>query len=742
MSFFLYPFLFSTTALGYLVDPDSKNNLLDPDSGEPLSDPDAGFTIFPMVQSFYNRWMNTESLEQLDFDVPLTAENYADPEVNDKWDHFNDMYVGTTTPNGYVLGTLIGPASGRTFSLTGSGAAGLSVSSSGVITLTDNSTWNTEQVKSVNLVVSDLGTFPFTIQVRPNNSGAVYDQRTGFLDPDNGDDANSGWQPHLPKKTLASLQSSTGFALRTRVKRGTVLNESQIYIPGLSNGSTQAQFGAYGDPSLPPVKLNVTAAAAMVRAASGITNVVVSDFDIYGGTSTSRGISMLNTNSVTFKRVRVMSNPAGGANGQGFYFFGGTGNKVRWCATSGAVIGDSLYGTACNNFESKFNDWGPRNGAAGDHIEFTDENNLSQTNNNVIISDNICRHSEATDSGKGNIVMEGVNNCVVENNFCCGNLAFFNVTSMGRFMTVRNNYGYKANLAGQATFGVGQSADFISYNVKNHHNTFFDTSRGLYRGGFPKTNYTWYRGDGYDFGNTIINAYTLYRCSERNTGAVKYNLGINCVLQAPEIVGQGSVVANNTKTGTITLAGNIATFTTSSGFHNLRKARITISGQAQSEYNGVWSGNAINETQFQWTMPGTPSAPTGTCTMTQFWDSNAIDTTENFYQTNEGPRLAVRPTMDVNPQDGVTVTCLTTPQPGITYSYRRYINGLPIADNINDPSFSIPALTSNTIDLYRLTSDQSAQMSVEVTATRTSDGAKSIVMAIWPSKRIFETIIP
>ena len=174
------------------------------------------------------------------FSVPLTEANYADSRVSDKWGYFNLMYVGVDTPNGYVLGTPIPPAAGRTFSLSGD-TGGLSIDSgTGQLTVSDATQIATAGTRAVTIAVSDLGDFAITVPVVDGTETST--ATCTFYDSANGDDLNDGRQPHAPKQTLftqfAGIPSGNILLKRgsTFTGRALILQNNRVYR-------------GYGDPS-------------------------------------------------------------------------------------------------------------------------------------------------------------------------------------------------------------------------------------------------------------------------------------------------------------------------------------------------------------------------------------------------------------------------------------------------------------------------------------------------------------
>jgi len=94
------------------------------------------------------------------------------------------------------------------------------------------------------------------------------------------------------------------------------------------------------------------------------------------------------------------------------------------------------------------------------------------------------------------------------------------------------------------------------------------------------------------------------------------------------------------KIASITCVGTLATVTTNETHGQVSGASITISGCTDATYNGTYSINVLNTTQFTYTMAGTPSispaagTPVGTGTLVDrevIWKAPGLSSTEQIY---------------------------------------------------------------------------------------------------------------
>jgi hypothetical protein len=137
---------------------------------------------------------------------------------------------------------------------------------------------------------------------------------------------------------------------------------------------------------------------------------------------------------------------------------------------------------------------------------------------------------------------------------------------------------------------------------------------------------------------------------------------------------------------------------------------------------------------------GVASLATGTITVSKNLEF-ATQTVVVTEQSGVGPTLNVIPTLTGNCQDGQTVTCNTTAQPGITFEFVWILNEREPASGTSS-TFNIPAGTSANINkrMPAFNGLNTAQLGCIVIATD-SLGRKSYIPALWDRWTAFKTVV-
>lgn len=533
----------------------------------------------------------TFSYEDFKFALPLTAQNVNDNFINDRYDFLDFMYLGTTTSNGYVLGTPIPFILGRTFSLSGTDAARVAISSIGVLTLADN-TGLAAGTLSFNIVVNDLGAIPITIPVVSPTGNAV------FFDSVNGNDANSGRQPHLPKATFsdAFISGVTVYAIR----RGS----EYIFTLQHSSGRT---YCSYGDPSVArPQIRGVVGELYCVRNGyktagvpgsgfASFTSCSYFDLDFVGNLNTTQVVfNAYNfSGTITAKRCSATGNISN-ANSSVFRAYVGA-NAVFRHNDIQVYYGDGIYCTQMSGtIECGFNLIKPPFGGAADCIQITGENDFAQRCKNIQIHHNILdygRHSW-TGSGKGSCVAQESDRVCFEYNLCRG--GYFGFGRGSNRLTERYNYYYDCNFYNPIntnTWGTGAGSDQPNGEHTSVANIVNGARRGISISGYPRTGATqrWDRTDFVHLYDTIMNCNEAAKATERWSGLYKC-LHINNYNQQFQLnAGFGDVAASVVKNVyRLSQVGGVATLVVDSAQfeHTIRPDdSITIAGAIEAGYN-------------------------------------------------------------------------------------------------------------------------------------------------------------
>jgi len=709
---------------------------------------------------------NPGFFDTIDFNLPLTAANFSNPKYAEKWSMLNDMYVGVGAPNAFVVGTLPVPAPAdgvtRAWSISGAGIAGFSINeTTGQITVSNTSLITVAGNRAVTVTASDLGNYNITIPVVTTASSV------SFVDPVNGSDSNDGRLPHLPKKTVFANGNNRV------LKNGTTFLAADEY--GFIAGGG---YKSYGDPSLgKPTWIGANSRANVFRnpfkpgtsTLQGVTNSYLRNLKIVGGANCSRPIAIYNSFDFFITGCEIDNNSfSGGA--QAIYVQGGSSriwikhNRLK------NYFGDGMYFVGSNNFEASYNHIGIPQGGAADAIQITHEGNKDKRCHNYWIHNNIMLQDPTSSSSKGAMAAQGCQYGLVENNAVYGK--YFGAGAGGQNAYTRNNYNFKCRLAvGSSNYnnswGFGPGVNEIAYKHKYLNNIVnqaaFATNISGFSGGGVNAG-SWQRLDMYFKDNMLFNADYISQMTEAWSGEFKNNIGFNLLYaQAPDYLkpvlykGGGANVANNTKKiVSIVVIGGIATVTVTGGTHQLENgASVTISGVENDPlYNGVFGpvsgiGNAGGLT-FTYPMSVTPEedAVGSDMKFVQVADSYTA-VTSHVLQDGPGPDVGTDiPTLSGLCADGQILTLTIPPKAGVTFSKQFYLNGFEIPGAVND-TFTVPVGTYANNDAYRPTMTppgqtyplNCAEIHCLVTATETSTGRKSHILAQFPSGKFFETVL-
>lgn len=679
--------------------------------------------------------MNMRYRDDIDFNISLTSANYSNSLFSDKWGHWNDMYIGTTSPNGYVLGNPIPELAGRTFSLTGTDAARFSVgSSTGIITLADNSGL-TVGTLSINLVASDLGSFAISVPVVSAASSIM------FVDPVNGNDSNSGREPHLPKLTYNP--PSLSYPQTHCIKRGTTLS---LTAPmDFSNNNT---FKGYGNPSLDRWKLQVEGGHIhQIRNArkgdgvspQGCSNVAIYDCELLGGAAIQRGIDVYNVSTTMIVKRCYFASNISHSNSAGIKVSGGTTNFVfRWNETSTEVYGDGCYITSCNKYDVAFNILRTPNGTAGDCLQVTDELNYAGRCFDGYIHHNILLYNNPSTSSKGNMVIGGTDYVTIEHNLMPrGN--YFNLSIGSCHSIVRHNYFYDATMSptNNNESCIGYQSDGYTNSVDIYDNYLISSNKVI---NISTSGTAWQRDDNYINANTIALGVKAMRSTVASTSDIQGNIFCSSYLNDYERVGAGSNVSLNT--------GSITSFTTNGDgtgyFTTTADNLLSIGDTATVTTASVPTDyTVIGKTQ---STRFTVTSAMGTDATARTWERKKRYATQNITgniaQSGLGTALKAMPTLSGTCQDGQTITATYNVPAGHTVTREWLINGRAISGQTGT-TLSIPALSSADTDINGCrtgAANNTAKLSFRLCVID-PNGIKSYVMGIWSDKQVYKTIV-
>jgi Right handed beta helix region len=685
------------------------------------------FTALPLVSPYY---------ENFAINLPLNATNKANTLISDRYDYLNYMYIGTTAPTGYVLGNIVEHVSGMTYALTGTDAARFAISATGEITLTNN-VGLVAGTLSFNVVHNLLGTIPITVPVVSGSS------TVSFYDSVNGSDANSGREPHLAKQTL----DFTGAQNTRCIRRGSTYDVTIRF----GNNHT---FRAYGNPISPkPIITSPSPEIANIINAfkgdginlQGCSNVTIEDLDFRGGPTVERCIRFSNVQNATVKRCSMSGN-IDTSNSQGVLINSNSSNfVVRHCEIEN-YYGDGVYATSTYGTynDIAYNHIKPPFGGAADCVQVTGEGNFAQRPINFHVHHNILDYGKRVWTGfsKGASVVQETDGYCYEYNIVKG--GYFGIASMGSRATIRFNYFHDCRFLNTINneWGFGQGEGQYSLEHAYLGNFINAANRGMYIGGFPRGGVTtWKRVDTEYSYNTAINCGECFRASENWTGFVTDNVLVNNYNQTPYNTGTGSTLADITGTVTITQTAGVATVLFNKHYLGVGDL-FTISGADQAGYNltDVPVVSTPSGDSFTYAVDsGTVSPATGTITYQKKRKHTTQALTPNTAQAYLGSTVAVHPTITGTCQDGQLLTCNTTAQTGITYTYQWLLNGVKIG-GATASTYSIPALTSNSTNRWMPTSINFAEIQCVVTATNAA-GMISYIFAKFDNGNFSKRVI-
>ncbi len=660
--------------------------------------------------------------EEVAFFLPLTESNLGNARVNDRFDAINRMYLGTETPNLYVLGNIVEHIPGMTYLLTGTDALRFSVSSEGQIVLINNTGLVAGNL-SFNLVVNTLGTLAITVPVVSNATGLKF-----YADAANGgNDANSGLQPHIPKLTIPTSLSGTHL-----LKRGSTFNSTSIALSGILRG--------YGDPSAPrPIINDPLHGTENVNISA--SNSALYDITLSGGI---RGVYSFYRDNINIRRCNADGcGVNGNNNSQGFYFKGGSGT-IRHIETENCY-GDGVYLTDPFMFELGFMYLGTPFGSAGDCFEISHEGAFSKWGYEIWLHDTIMTFGQITNSAKGASVFQGVTGWCIENVLIPkGN--YFGLDLGGSHGTVRNCYARDSFLVSTNNNeynGIGNQFQNDTIDVVDSY--FIGTYRGFSISGY---NGPHDRADIYLRGNTIALCKEASKSTERNTCKISGNIFAANVSNAHTSAGNGATPA--TLVGNITAFTNngngTGTFTTSAARKVWPGDSVVVAGMSQAVLlNKTHVVTAVStDTSFTVAITGAELNETGaTGTYAKVLEFATIDTSGNSYQNQLGTHIKVRPTIAGNCQDGQSVTVSYPTIAGHTVEIEWCLNNRPWAGK-TAATCSIPALTSAGPRNKNMPQNPAWNLHLPSLSCRLKyidpNGNWSFVTAIWPDGSVYKTI--
>lgn len=666
--------------------------------------------------------------DELAFNLPLTAANVADARFGDRFDCVHQMVVGVDSPIGYVLGTIAPHVDGMTYSLTGTDHARFSISSTGIITLTNPSGFSAGS-KYFNVVNNVYGTIPVTVPV-VNGSGAYR-----FYDSVNGDDANAGTQPHIPKKTLPIGTPSVS---TTYLKRGSTFTKT-----GAITLSDNQSFKGYGDPAQPKPVVIETSNLTNNFEANSLNNIAFSDVEFRGGL---RGLSCTTVSTLDIMRCTARGcGKDGNNNSQGIYVKGTNNPKIKH-NEGYDCYGDGIYivsTTGLTRGEIAYNYSNAPVGNAGDCIQVTGEGNISKINRGLWIHHNIGNYDAVLDSSKGAFVLQGSHQCLFEHNTAWG--YYFGLSAGGTHNTIRHNYfaysfciptnGNEFNFIGSETH---------TDNLKIYDNASMFTYRGFNMSGYGS------ELDRVDIDaryNTIMFCREASKSTERATTNIKKNIFCANYINSHTYAGRGNTVAN--------VIANVTAFTnngdgtgtfTTSNTHNHFDGDTTVVSGVSVAMDKTWTVlTALTNTTFK--VSGVASEPTatgltGTATKVRAYTTINDINADNTYQASVGTVIKTRPTISGTCADGQTVTASITLPTGHTAAYQWRLNDADIS-GATSAAYTVAAGTSATA-LNKFVPQHSnlnlPRLSCVILVTNPA-GDESYVTAVWPDNEVYKIVV-
>lgn len=665
----------------------------------------------------------------LDFNLPLTAANVADSRFGDRFDYIHKMVIGTSTPNGYVLGTIAPHVAGMTYSLSGTDAAKFNISAVGQITLADN-TGLSAGTLSFNVVNNVYGTIPVTVPV-VNGSGSYL-----FYDSMNGDDTNAGTQPHAPKKTLPT---GTPTVATIYLKRGSTFRKTGTLTP--NDGKI---YQGYGDPSVARPIIEELSVANINMLADSVNDVYLYDIQLKGG---YRAFSSTTSTRTYIKRCRAFDyGSASNGNSQGFYLKGAGFAILKHNETSNGY-GDGIYMVAAQKFDVAYNRLLAPLAGVGDCLQITDENNYLKRCTNGHIHHNIGDYNVFSASVKGSMVFQGSSQSTYEHNIAWGQ--YFGHGVAGGNVTIRHNVAFYAFITppNGNEFNMIGAAEPIG-GLRIYDNLFMFTQRGFNLSGYAGNGFTeWDRTDIYAKWNMIGFAKEAIKSTERLTCNISDNVFFSNVSNAFTFAGRGNTAATvvDNVTAFTNNGGGVGTFTFASKHRHTKGDTTVVAGMGDGTLNTTWTVIDVwSDTTIRVSGVGAQANLTGqTGTATKVLEYVTINdiATENTFQAEAGTALRVRPTISGTCQDGQTVTASATLPAGHTATYQWRLNGVAIS-GATSAAYTITAGTSSTAAnkfASQYNNLEKPMLSCVITVTNPKS-MKSIITAVWSDNSVYKTV--
>ncbi|QIG76874.1 pectin lyase fold domain-containing protein [Rhizobium phage RHph_Y1_11] len=385
--------------------------------------------------------------------MPPSYDKWIDGKAEGKYGYMGYMIIAQGSASGTEFGKILPlntPKPAATFSIPASSDFAIN-SSTGMITLINSSLAAGTYYVTVT-ASNSAGSANITVPLIV--TGIV--SKVYYVDFDNGLDTNDGRTPAVPLKTLSAANNKRGsdiFSTYTlRFKRGVVWDITSATAPrNLTN------YECYGDPSKDPPhfrNMNTGGGIFVYSGASGQINTInMRDLML---TASLTAIDVQNWLTGNIVRIKFGVNAEFG---HAMYLHDARGISILHCYVPPGINGDGFYlrkfGRGATPNRVSFCYFGIPYGTGADNLQITSERKSGMQPSNVEVSDNIFRHSVASNATKGNCVIEDGDRVVFERNDCIGN--YFCLSQLSRNVTVRDNI-LRGAILNDNSFGIGSGA--------------------------------------------------------------------------------------------------------------------------------------------------------------------------------------------------------------------------------------------------------------------------------------------
>lgn len=455
--------------------------------------------------------------------MPPSLDEWAEESVNGRFGYLACMVIGTEPKLGEDLGRILpinNPKPAVIYSLSGEGSAGVTIDvDTGMIEVIDQEAFATPGVRKLTITASNAAgessvTVPFRVVERQD--------RHWFVDATSGSDDNDGQTPSRAFKTV----DQAGWARRNDWgDRATIyLKRGGVYISStgirIHSGTT---WTAYGDPAEAQPHVVVEGSVGVYQDKREV-NFRIEDIHLSAAVRCFEG---RDADRLTLLRAKFSGSTSDAENGGAVYAHGYSNFRMLHCDVADGISGDGVYlrklGLADRTSVNRilYCSFGVPRGGSSDNLQITSERKDGMECYDVEVAHCTFKQDDSTDSTKGNLVIEGCNGFLVQQNRFSGR--YFCASILSDCGTVRDNWLAFANLD-KNSFALGSGGQRHTRQQRWLLNTLVASTWGMSLSGFKDPDGGWQRIDYEIHLNTFRGNTGMMKIDRPMSGAVRFNV--------------------------------------------------------------------------------------------------------------------------------------------------------------------------------------------------------------------------